>query len=85
VNFQTRPVQGEEIPCDLYIGGGFVVVAHPARYGVSGGMSFLVKQDGVVYEQNLCKKMMVIASKITTFNSDDSWIQAPLLTNARSQ
>jgi hypothetical protein len=85
VNFQTRPVQGEEIPCDLYIGGGFVVVAYPARYGVSGGMSFLVNQDGVVYEQNLCKKMMVIASKMTTFNSDDSWIQAPLLTNARSQ
>ena len=85
MNFQTRPVQGEETPCDLYIGGGFAVVAYPARYGVSGGMSFLVNQDGVVYEQNLGKKMMVIASKMTTFNSDDSWIQAPLLTNARSQ
>ena len=33
-----------------------MVVAYPARYGVSGGMSFLVNQDGVVYEQNLGKK-----------------------------
>ena len=61
------------------------MVAYPARNGVSGGMSFLVNQDGVVYEQNLGKKTRVIASKMTTFNSDESWIQAPLLTNARSQ
>ena len=85
MNFQSRLVQGEETPCDPFIGGGFAVIAYPARYGVSGGMSFLVNQDGVVHEQNLGKKTTVIASKMTTFNSDESWIQAPLLTNARSQ
>jgi hypothetical protein len=31
--------------------GGFAVIAHPARYGDSGIMSFIVNQDGVVYEK----------------------------------
>ncbi|HEX5628883.1 MAG TPA: DUF2950 domain-containing protein, partial [Usitatibacteraceae bacterium] len=33
--------------------GGFAVVAYPAKYGVSGVMSFLVNHDGVVYEKDL--------------------------------
>lgn len=39
------------------------MIAYPAHYGVPGGMSFLVNQDGVVYEQNLGKNTTVIASK----------------------
>jgi Protein of unknown function (DUF2950) len=34
-------------------------------------------QDEVVYEENVGKNTMVIASKMTTFNPDASWIQAP--------
>jgi hypothetical protein len=64
--------------------GGFAVIAYPARYGVSGIMSFLVNQDGVVYEQNLGKNTTAIASKMTTFNPDASWRQlasSPTLVN----
>lgn len=64
--------------------GGFVVIAYPARYGVSGIMSFLVNQDGMVYEQNLGKNTTAIASKMTTFNPDMSWRQlasSPTLVN----
>jgi hypothetical protein len=64
--------------------GGFAVIAYPARYGVSGIMSFLVNQDGVVYEQNLGKNTTAIASKMTTFNPDASWRQlasSPTLAN----
>jgi hypothetical protein len=57
--------------------GGFAVIAYPARYGVSGIMSFLINQDGVVYEQNLGKNTTAIASKMTTFNPDASWRQVP--------
>ncbi len=32
---------------------GFAFLAYPAEYRVSGVMSFLVDQDGVVYEKNL--------------------------------
>ena len=65
--------------------GGFAVVAYPAHYGVSGVMSFLVNQDGEVYEQNLGEQTKAIASKMTTFNPDASWRPVPLLAKARSQ
>jgi hypothetical protein len=55
--------------------GGFAVIAYPARYGVSGIMSFMVNQDEVVYEQNLGQNTAAIVSKITTFNPDASWKQ----------
>ena len=57
--------------------GGFAVIAYPARYGVSGIMSFLINQDGVVYEQNLGKNTTAIASKMTTFNPDASGDRSP--------
>jgi DUF2950 family protein len=55
--------------------GGFAVIAYPARYGVSGIMSFMVNQDEMVYEQNLGKNTTASASKMTTFNPDPSWKQ----------
>jgi hypothetical protein len=64
--------------------GGFALIAYPARYGASGIMSFLINQDGVLYEQNLGKNTAAIASKMTIFNPDASWRQiasAPMLVN----
>ncbi len=64
--------------------GGFAVIAYPARYGVSGIMSFLINQDGVVYEHNLGKNTTAIASKMTRFNPDAGWKQVaptPTLVN----
>jgi hypothetical protein len=64
--------------------GGFAVIAYPARYGVSGIMSFMVNQDGMVYEQNLGRNTADIAGKINTFNPDSSWKQSapsPILVN----
>jgi hypothetical protein len=64
--------------------GGFAVIAYPARYGVSGIMSFMVNQDGMVYEQNLSKNTAAIAAKINMFNPDASWRQlasSPALVN----
>lgn len=64
--------------------GGFAVIAYPARYGVSGIMTFMVNQDGMVYEQNLGKNTAAVAAKINTFNPDTSWKQtapSPILVN----
>ena len=64
--------------------GGFAVIAYPARYGVSGIMTFMVNQDGIVYEQNLGKNTAAVAAKINTFNPDTSWKQtapSPILVN----
>jgi hypothetical protein len=53
--------------------GGFAVVAYPARYGASGIMTFIVNQDGVVYQKDLGKHTAAMASKMTEFNPDPSW------------
>lgn len=53
--------------------GGFALVAFPAKYGDSGVMTFIVDQDGVIYEKNLGLNTATIAQKMTTFNPDASW------------
>src|ERR1700694_2974771 len=53
--------------------GGFALIAYPARYGASGIMSFMVNHDGIVYQKNLGKNTVAIASRMTTFNPDASW------------
>lgn len=52
---------------------GFALIAYPARYGASGVMSFIVNQDGIVYEKNLGKNTAAMASGLTTFSPDASW------------
>ncbi len=53
--------------------GGFAVVAFPAKYGDSSVMSFIVNQDGVIYEKNLGPRTAPIAQGMTTYNPDASW------------
>lgn len=57
--------------------GGFAVIAYPAKYGVSGVMSFLVNHDGVVYEADLGKDTAGAAAKITRFDPDKRWRKVP--------
>jgi hypothetical protein len=53
--------------------GGFALVAWPAEYDVTGVMSFIVNQDGVVYEKDLGRNSQAIASKMNEYNPDGSW------------
>ena len=53
--------------------GGFALVAWPAEYGATGVMTFIVNQDGVVFEADLGKNTNGTAEKMTTFNPDKSW------------
>jgi hypothetical protein len=53
--------------------GGFALVAFPAKYGDSGVMSFMVDQDGVIYEKNLGPNTAAIARGMTVFNPDAGW------------
>ncbi len=52
---------------------GFALVAYPAEYGDSGVMTFIVNQDGIVYEKDLGDGTMEIASQMKEFNPDESW------------
>ncbi len=57
--------------------GGFALAAFPARYGDSGVMTFIVNQDGVVYQKNLGPRTEVIARQITEFDPDSTWSKVP--------
>jgi hypothetical protein len=53
--------------------GGFALVAYPAEYGNSGVMTFIVGQDGVVYEKNLGKETGNIAAAMKKYDPDKTW------------
>ena len=52
---------------------GFALIAFPDRYGESGVMTFIVNQDGIVYEKNLGFATAEIARIIREFDPDESW------------
>jgi hypothetical protein len=54
--------------------GGFAVVAWPAKYGNSGIMTFIVNQDGKVYQADLGPTTPAQASKMTRFDPGTGWV-----------
>jgi Protein of unknown function (DUF2950) len=50
--------------------GGFGLVAWPANYGVTGIHTFIVNQDGTVYEKDLGARP---PASVTTYDPDPSW------------
>ena len=52
---------------------GFALVAWPADYGSSGVMTFVVNQDGVVFQKDLGDDTAAAVESITTFDPDSSW------------
>jgi hypothetical protein len=53
--------------------GGYALIAWPATYGNSGVMTFMVNQEGVVYQKDLGPGTDEAARKITRYNPDNSW------------
>lgn len=57
--------------------GGFGLVASPADYGNSGIMTFIVDQDGNVFQKDLGTATSKIAAGMATFDPDPSWTEVP--------
>jgi hypothetical protein len=55
--------------------GGFAVVAHPAEYGNSGVMTFIVNYEGKVFQKNLGANTTTIARNMKEYNPDSSWTE----------
>jgi hypothetical protein len=53
--------------------GGFALIAAPETYGASGVMTFVVNQDGVVWQRDLGEKTAEVAATIESFNPDETW------------
>jgi hypothetical protein len=57
--------------------GGFAMVAWPARYGDSGIMTFIVNQQGRVYQKDLGPKTAKLAFSMNAYDPDPTWIISP--------
>ena len=53
--------------------GGFALAAYPAYYGQTGVMTFLVNQQGRVYQKDLGPKTASVAAKMKEFDPDSTW------------
>jgi hypothetical protein len=82
--FEIMTRQGKHAPGGKYsylINGrmiaGFALVAWPAKWGNTGVMTFIVNQQGKVYQKNLGPKTVKIAGDMTTYDPDPSWTLVP--------
>ena len=77
--FKILKAQGEHADggaFDYVVGGkmilGFGLVAYPANYDASGIMTFIVNQEGVIYQKDLGEDTPN-AANMTVFDPDDTW------------
>jgi hypothetical protein len=78
--FKVLTRQGRHAPGGKYdyiihghMVGGFALVAWPAEWGNSGVMTFIVNQEGKVFEANLGPKTASIALKMAAYDPDSDW------------
>jgi hypothetical protein len=78
--FRLLTRQGKNAPGGKYnyvINGnmvaGFALVAFPANWGKSGVMTFIVNQQGKVYQKNLGPETTKIAQEMNSYNPDGNW------------
>jgi len=57
--------------------GGFALAAAPAEYRVTGVNTFVVSNDGVVYEKDFGPKTLEEFKKMELFNPDKTWTVVP--------
>jgi hypothetical protein len=72
--------QGPHAPGDAYdyvvnglMLGGFGLVAWPAQWDNTGVMTFIINQDGQIYEKDLGPMTAKLAKGITRFDPDSTW------------
>jgi hypothetical protein len=82
--FKILTRQGKNAPggkYDYIINGnmiaGFAMLAWPAEYGESGVMTFIVNQQGRVYQRDLGPKTAKLASSMEVYDPDRSWTLSP--------
>ena len=56
--------------------GGFALIATPATYGVSGVMTFIINQDGEVFQRDLGPETVARAGQIKSFDPEPGWKKA---------
>lgn len=83
-SFKVLTRQGKHAPGGRYnyiingnMIGGFALVAWPAEYGTSGVMTFIVNQQGRVYQRDLGKDTTRLARKMSAYDPERGWNLSP--------
>jgi Protein of unknown function (DUF2950) len=78
--FRILTAQGKDAPggkMDYVSSGkltkGFALVAYPENWNQSGVMTFIVNQDGKVYQRDFGDKTDRMASRLKDYNPDKNW------------
>jgi hypothetical protein len=75
VNIQSAKGGARDYSTGGKLTRGFAFVAYPATYRNSGVMTFIVNQEGVVYEKDLGSGTADLAFAMAEYNPDKSWEQ----------
>lgn len=82
--FKILARQGKSAPGGAYdyvingnMIGGFGLVAWPAEYDETGVMTFIVNQQGRVYQKDLGNKTAEIAEEMKAYDPDKTWALSP--------
>jgi len=82
--FKILTQQGKHAPGGKYsyiinghMIGGFALVAWPAEYGESGIMTFIVNQQGRVYQRDLGPKTEKLAAAMKVYDPEPGWSVSP--------
>jgi hypothetical protein len=78
--FKTLTRQGKNAPGGKYnyiingnMVGGFALVAFPSNWGKSGVMTFIVNQQGKVYQKNIGPDTLKMIQNVDTYDPDKTW------------
>jgi hypothetical protein len=78
--FQVLTKQGEHAAggtknyiVDGKMTGGFAFLAYPVEYAASGVMTFIVDQDGIVYQKDLGPNTANLAKTLSVYDPDETW------------
>jgi Protein of unknown function (DUF2950) len=81
--FRILTQQGKHAPGGAYdyiingnMIGGFALVAWPAEYGESGVMTFIINQQGKVYQKDLGPGTGSIVKDMKAYDPDPSWARS---------
>ncbi|MDO8662858.1 MAG: DUF2950 domain-containing protein [Candidatus Omnitrophota bacterium] len=82
-HYKILTAQGANAPGGAYsylinehMVAGFALAAWPAEYAVSGIMTFIVNQNGIVYEKDLGPDTDKILGAMVGYNPDSTWSRA---------
>ncbi|HAB16902.1 MAG TPA: DUF2950 domain-containing protein, partial [Verrucomicrobiales bacterium] len=78
--FKILTRQGKHTPAGAYdyiinghMIGGFAAIAWPAEYGETGVMTFIVNQQGRVYQRDLGPKTAKLVKAIKEYDPGEGW------------